>query len=84
MTNLSNLFHSMNAWAHDLPAWGLACVLLLLTGVSKKMGLLVSIGCSIAIWGLFGMLWGLFCIGALMCPWVILMIIVLFLAILGK
>lgn len=84
MTTLINALHALNAWAHGLPMWGLACVMMLLAGVSKRIGLLVSIGSGIAVFALFGQLWGLFYIIAVFGPWIILLLVVLLLAIFAK
>ncbi len=81
MTSLINYFHSINAWAHGLPIWGIACVMLIIAGVSKKMGLLVSIASGIAVWILFGHLWGLFYILAAFGLWIFLLILILVLGI---
>jgi len=58
-------------WIQALPTWGMVVVMLILSGISSKLGVLANIACGILVWNVFGMPWGLLFLGASAICWLV-------------
>lgn len=70
-TAIENFIGGVFLWIMFLPKWGMATVILLLSAVGSKLGLIASIAVTAIVWNVFGYQWGLLSLGADITCWLV-------------